>query len=149
MPYRISWLVEGRVILAELSGDLTAEELIPYDRAICQHLDAAKAFQVHYLVDTSRVQGLPGMNDMKDFSFLRHPRMGWTAAVGIQSPLVRSVGNFLSKLYKIKARELKSVDEALEFLQSVDPTLPDLRPAVIHHLAKRYAGERVTRRLTG
>ncbi len=149
MPYRVSWLIEGRVILAELTGNLTREELKPYDQMICQYLDSASAPQVHYLVDASRVQNLPGPTALKDFTFLYHPRMGWTAAVGIQSPLVRWVGNALSKLFNVRARELTSVDEALKFLQSVDTTLPDLRAAVTLHLAQRYAGERITRLRTG
>ena len=149
MPYRVSWLVEGRVIMAELSGNLTRQELLPYNQTICQHLDSAGTSQVHYLVDASRVHNVPSLTAAKDFTFLYHPRMGWTAAVGVQSPLVRWVGNFLSKLLKARTRELPSVDEALDFLQQVDSTLPNLRPAVTLHLSRRYAGEGVTRRLTG
>src|SRR5262245_22423598 len=109
MPYRLSWLVEGRVILAELAGNVTREELKPYDQMICQHLDSASAPQVHYLVDASRVQNVPGPTALKDFTFLYHPRMGWTAAVGVQSPLIRWSGNFLLRLSRTRARELESV----------------------------------------
>jgi hypothetical protein len=130
MPYNISWLVEGRVILAELTGEVSVEEFRSYDRTMCKHLDDAAAPQAHYLVNTSQLESVPDLNDTKEFAFLKHPHLGWTAAVGTFDPLVRLVGNLMSKVYKMRTRELKSLEEAFDFLQQADTTLPDLRAAL-------------------
>jgi hypothetical protein len=130
MPHNISWLVEGRVILAELTGEVSSDEFRAYDRTMCEHLDSAAASQAHYVVNTSQLEGVPNLNDIKEFTFLKHPHLGWTAAIGTFDPLVRLVGNLMSKVYKFRTRELKSVEEAFDFLQQVDATLPDLRAAL-------------------
>jgi len=123
MPYEVQWLVEGRVILAELIGDLSPDEMPAFNQLMHQYLDQSDATKVHYIVDTTRIGKMTGLNPMRTFTFPKHPRMGWTVGVGISNPAIRMIGHVASYFFRMRAKEANTVEEGLAFLQRMDSTL--------------------------
>ena len=68
----VSWMVEGRIILAVLEGDLAAapvEFMRAYDAEINHYLDEGTAPLVHMVVDMSAVTELPSFRVMSPVEF--------------------------------------------------------------------------------
>src|SRR5262245_57571065 len=84
MAYQISWLVEGRVIHAVFTGELTIEEVENYGSDLLTYLDSGTSALVHVLVDTSQLEKFPVnlrlLNTTLAKNF-RHPKIGWSIII--------------------------------------------------------------------
>ena len=127
MPYELTWLVEGRVVLGKFSGQLKEEDIPAFDELMLTHLNAGTGALVHHLADLRELDSMPGLAGLSKFTYVKHPHMGWQISFGLRRPLVKMVANIMSQVFKVRTRDFDTLEEALAFLQSVDATLPDLR----------------------
>ena len=129
--YRFSWMLEGRIIFVEMKGDLAAapvEYMQAFDSEINQLLDQGSAPLVHSIGDMRMVSSMPDFRVMsRVFTFPKNPHMGWQLMVGMEmNPAVRVISHITSQIFRVRNRQMNTVDEAVAFLQKVDSTLPDL-----------------------
>jgi hypothetical protein len=122
MPYQLSWLVEGRIILNKSWGTLTKEEIPRYDQEMLNLLDAGTAPLVHCISDITELENMPGVTAMTQFTFVKHPCMGWQLAYGGKLAMTL-IGNLASQIFRMRFRSFRNREEALAFLQQVDSTL--------------------------
>src|SRR5262245_26858357 len=123
MPYQLSWLVEGRIISGKFSGKIPKELIPVFDREMLSYLDAGTAPLVHCISDITDLESAPSLTAMIQFTYVKHPRMGWQILCG-GKPALKLLGNLASQVFRIRFRSFGSLEEALAFLQQVDSTLP-------------------------
>jgi hypothetical protein len=86
---------------------------------------------MHSLYDAASLQSLP--HDLKVIADAarrpyNHPKLGWIAAYNVGNPLLSFIGNMILQLFNVHYRILDMEAEALDFLNSIDPSLPPLKP---------------------
>lgn len=126
MPYTITPLVEGQLVLVTTWGTLTSEELYQSDEQFCAILDRSTHPQTHIIYDWSRLEAMPTLADLKTVRLGRHPRSGWALFCGINQILFRFVIGVAAQIFRHRVRFFDQPAEALSFLSTVDPTLPSL-----------------------
>lgn len=131
MPYKVSWLVENRVILAEHYGVFTSQELPGYLEESLAMRDRANEANgvggplVHTLTDARKLEkSAMGLSDVQvTIRSLRQQRTGWSVYVH-----PRTVDRFLAGLGHqfagVRYRVFATMPEAIDFLIEIDPTLP-------------------------
>lgn len=126
MPYMITPLVEGQLVLVTTWGTLTSEELYQSDDEFCAILDRSTHSQTHIIYDWSRLEAMPTLADLKRVRVGRHPRSGWAVFCGINQILFRFVIGVAAQMFHHRVRFFNQPAEALSFLSTVDATLPNL-----------------------
>jgi hypothetical protein len=126
MPYDISWLVEKQVINLILDGEMTVETIDEMSKAIIEYLDSSDKPLVHLLIDDSNARS--SIRHIKSVTevgkSLSHPRFGWLIIYGSTNKTYQFMAYMISQVTKIRHRRFGTLDEAIQFLQTVDVTLP-------------------------
>jgi len=125
MPIEHSWLVEGKVILIEMSGELSLEEL---QASAAQSLDALNQANetLHQIIDFTHASSLA--NNLSDLSKLsrpvnEHPLLGWVVMYGIQNKLIKFLTTMTGQLTNSKLKSVDTREDATAFLQHVEPLI--------------------------
>lgn len=128
MGIDIQWFVYGRIIRANISGDITIEDLENGSNTTIALIEESDAPLVHIVTDETDMGSLP--TSLKLYSdaveFMGHDRMGWL----LMYPSTNSMSKFLSStvagIAKARYRRFESLEESLRFLVSIDTTLPSI-----------------------
>ena len=129
MKYRISWYLEGRVVITEHFQAVTPEDVAQMDKEYVAHLEQSDAALVHFLFDLRQHDSVPDLKTMSHMEFTKHPRFGWTIVVGNINPITRFLVSTVAQINKARFRSFTTMEDALLFLQEMDSSLPDLTPA--------------------
>jgi hypothetical protein len=78
------------------------------------------------IIDTTKYKFSPSAKAVTQLEFGKHPRMGWSVLIGATNPLERFVFVIGSNFFKMRSKMLPNMDEALRFLNKMDPSLPPL-----------------------
>lgn len=127
MPVQLSWHLENRVMMVVAEGDYTDEELINLDAQVIKYLDQSSAPLVHMIMDRQGTNHIPSIKSVTMVKWPKHPRYGWTLVVGSTNPFQRFVVAIANNFFKGRQRNFDTREEALDFLNLVDSTLPPLR----------------------
>ena len=130
MPITCQWLLEKRVLLTIYSGDLTVDDFAHLTEEVRAHLDLAEEGLIHCLCDVGQVKKLPlSLQVLADTSrgALSHPQFGWMIAYDMPNPIFKFFGDMVTRLFRMRYHVAGTQEEALDFLNSVDATLPPLR----------------------
>jgi len=130
MPYQTNWCVEQRVILTRYTGTIVAEDIhgqIEETRAL---IEQGRPL-IHSIIDLSQIDKWPPLNTVNEFRAMEidavREHMGWSIIVA--NNVVLKFGSALfAPIFKLRQRIFSTLDEALDFLQENDPTLPKFRP---------------------
>ncbi len=128
MAISLSWLLPGRIIRLDMPPTSNVEDLEANDITINRdYLDASPQEKVHVLIDARRVNNLPRLLPLTRQQWHQHPKLGWVLSVG-HSPANRAKGEVVGMSARSNVRHYDTIPEALAFLQSVEPSLPNLLP---------------------
>ena len=135
MPYKLTWLVENRVLYVRYFGVFTREDL---ENSLAESVamrDQANVVNgddgplVHTVSDVLRMEGQTvGLTDAQQtLRALRGQRAGWSVYVSDNRAqrFMSAVGHQLAGM---RFRSFNNLPAALAFLQEADPTLPALKP---------------------
>ncbi len=125
MGHISKWQVEKRVMLVQVEGDITTELVAALSSDITPMLDVGVA-PVHYISDVTRAVNI-NINAFKipaALDFLKHPNMGWSIMVG-GGQVLNVVANIVGGITGAKFKTAESIEEAMQILQNIDPTLRD------------------------
>jgi hypothetical protein len=133
MPYKVGWLLENKIILVVGSGVFTIEDSLGNMREAAALAEQAAPILLHGIINMLDVTKQPSLAEQ--FS-TRHqvivpPNHGWTIIVSKPNSLIRFITSVTIQLFNLRFRMVGSMEEALDLLQKLDPSLPDLS-----HLAK-------------
>lgn len=126
MPFQVSWYVEKRIVYGHYYGEITIEELTEATAIIYDYLEQTEA-PAYLIVDTTDVTRHPySLASLKQaLGRDRHPNLAWTLGV-TPNKMVRMMSGMLNQMARMQAKHFTKLEEALEFLQRLDKTLPDL-----------------------
>lgn len=131
MPVQLSWLLENHVILVRNEGNITDQDMLDSDQPINNYMSQSKAPLVHLIVDNTKAVYTPSVKAVTQATFPKHPQCGWIILVGSTNTFTRFVNAVVSNIFKTRNRMFDTFDEALDFLNQVDSTLPALRDGTI------------------
>lgn len=143
MSYGNIWLVEGHLVLVKAWGAWDVAQLHAFDEHSYAILETVTRPMVHVVFEMSEITSLPSLTTMRDFRSRQHPKAGWSLYVGIPNTVLRFALSATAQISKNRARFLKTVPEALEFIEDVDSTLPDLGELDLQTLLNRVAREKI------
>jgi hypothetical protein len=123
MSYTIDWLAEQRIILLDVTGEVTIDEIMLMQLGLYP-LMREEEVPVHCVVDATKtvrvLADLPQLGRIRVGDVdLQH---GWVLIV-CQSPTIRFLAYFIAGLSGGRIRVCNSVVEALAFLTAHDSTL--------------------------
>jgi hypothetical protein len=133
MAFELSWYLENRVILLTGHGEGSDQNLLDIDQQVINYLNQSNATLVHLIMDQ---RNLPPPSSSKAASQIKlasqlkwpkHPKYGWAILVGPSNSLQRFVIAVATNFFKVRQRTFDTMDEALDFLNDIDSTLPALR----------------------
>lgn len=118
---RTHWILENHVILVTAPPVLTLQRLYENDTLVLSMIEPSPAPLIHILLDARAVVTYPPLRGERDYRVLKHPRMGWSATVGVfQQPMLRFFFGVIMSAARIRHRDFKDLDSALTFLNRVD-----------------------------
>jgi len=128
MSIHIHWHIEGRIIYATIIGEIGINDLKQASDQIVALIEESHAPLIHLLVDETQA-GAPPKPDLKPITdalqVFRHPRMGWLIVFGNSgNRLARLITYMVSQLGRLRFRRFDTLQESLEFLYSMDTSLP-------------------------
>jgi hypothetical protein len=127
MPIQLSWYLENHVMLLNNEGDSADQDVLKVDQPILDYLNQSQAPLVHLIIDNTRAKYIPSVKAITAVKWPKHPQYGWTILVGLTNPFQRFVNVVATNFFKARQRMFDTMDEALDFLNEVDSTLPALR----------------------
>jgi len=130
MTANVSWYIEGRIVMVTATGSLTIRDGIAISNQLIQLFESSTAPLVHVLVNQRDLSAVP--QDLKQIvkatAFMRHPQMGWLLLFGTENRAVHFMAYLASQIARLRHRRFSTLDDALDFLYSVDLTLPSRLP---------------------
>ncbi len=132
MPYELHWLVEKRVTYARFHGVITIDVLAQYVEDQ-NALVAEGTPLVHSINDTLAVEKIDfNLRSLQVFSkTLKQPEgVGWHLDVSPKG-LRRFLSSLALQFSGTRFRQFDTIEEAVEFIQENDPTLPPIDLSLI------------------
>jgi len=126
--YKISWLVADHVVMLQLFGSYSAELLEEQTRNVAEHISQGTA-PVYLIVDTTGATSMP-KNLKEPIGILGSHRLNHKTRSVIfitDNSLFRFIGNVAGKFIGVEFRAVESLEEAIETLLRIDPSLETLR----------------------
>ncbi|MCA9895876.1 MAG: hypothetical protein KC615_22985 [Anaerolineae bacterium] len=125
MPYSIDWLIPDQVIFMRVFGVTTEDEIRASFESVNTMIESSEYPHVHLIDDTGDIE--KPISPVKALEIAReigiHERLGWSLITREKSVLVRMGTAFGSSLVKSKVKSLATLEDAIEFLKSVDGSL--------------------------
>ena len=127
MPLQFTWYIPSQILHIKVSGDNDITELQKFGDRARQLLQEGQA-PVHILLDDAHAAPPPvNINALKDALNLRSvdiQSLGWVIGIGEGNVIARAIFPVLTKVLGIQYTRLATLDDAIDFLQYRDPTLP-------------------------
>ena len=125
MPYKMSWLVEKRVIYTRMYGHVTSEELTSYYRLMLTYAQDSELL-LHTITDSTDITTMNmGLRDLQNTPFAGIRNLGWAIFIS-PSKINRFFASVVTQLSKKRGRQFTTFDEGLKFLQDIDDSLPPM-----------------------
>lgn len=115
------WVIEDRVILTELIGNITVEELVEASQRGTAMIEAGIS-PVYSLVDMSRMGLYPRQVTQigRIASGGRSDKLGWVLVYGIPHPLVNFLAVLFSRVIHTNFKVVKDQQEALALVEKLE-----------------------------
>ena len=133
MPFELSWYLENRVILLASQANNSDENLLDMDQKVIDYLNQSSAPLVHLIMDQRKApppsssRAASQIKLASQLKWPKHPKYGWAIMVGPTNSLQRFVIAVATNFFKVRQRSFDTMDEALDFLNDIDSSLPTLR----------------------
>jgi hypothetical protein len=128
--FELSWLLEGRILYAMIENTITEVDDTAFDNAVQQFLDRNTGLPVHIITDYTELETIqteitPLHGETQDHLLSKHPALGIRVCVSSDhNALLRYLTPLKSFALKLCAHTEPTVESALEYLYTIDPTLP-------------------------
>lgn len=125
MEYKLEWKIPKRVLLAEVSGDVTLEDLRIFNADVVHHLDDGIG-PVHLISMGENIRHVPTnlMQIRSIINYIHHPDIGWTIVV---KPKTNRLTEFMlsvtAKATGMQLEQVKNLGHGIEVLKKLDESL--------------------------
>ena len=121
---KFHWLVEGRVIMLVLQGEITAAQLNQYDQDILATFESVEQ-PIYIIADLRRLTRFPSIGDCLRLKSLRHRNLGTTVMMGaIQNRLLKFFMSAITTILPVSYKDAETFEQAQRYIMSIDPQLP-------------------------
>ena len=130
MPYNIWWEVEGHILYASYSGEITSDELLRAMKQMVEEMRVHGGAFVNVISDVRNVSRQPSIPEVMTAirQIEKSEQMGWTINVGESNAVVRFTTNIAGQYLGQRMRSFDTPEEAIAFLKESDPSIDwDLR----------------------
>ena len=129
MPISISWIIEDKLLMVKMIGEVTMEELNDLTQNSLDILSQSAGEVHHQIIDLSETTKLP--SHIKEIGDLtrpvnEHEAMGWVIMFGIKNQLLKFIATMATQLSRGKVKVVDSYDDALDTLKRVDAQLTNI-----------------------
>jgi hypothetical protein len=128
MGAKVGWYIKDRVVLSYFWGQITSEEVEYVMDQATDHIQSG-IHPVHSIVHglevTKYPMNLPQVLQMT--SVLKNSDFGWFIMI-TDDRMARFMSSVVSQVTKLKFRSISTIEETVEFLRDMDPSLPELPP---------------------
>jgi hypothetical protein len=123
----IQWLIPERVILIQAQGSLDVIDRELAHSQIMALIHSCATPEIHLISDTKQMTHIAWSVFNRPSMMSNHPRRGWWMNIGtVPTVRVKWVARLLARLSRRRYIHCETMEEALQTLQRLDPTLPDL-----------------------
>jgi hypothetical protein len=130
MPYKMSWLVDKRIIYTRMYGHVTSDEMAAYNQEMETFVQHSELL-VHTLTNATDTTGTDmGLRDLQNTSFSDVANLGWAIYVS-PSKINRFFASVITQLSHKRGRQFATLEEAFKFLHEMDDTLPLLSTEMV------------------
>ena len=128
MGIEMQWYVPQKIVHGDIIGDISLEDIQNSSRELQEMFAQSDSPLVHVLSNESQVGSLPiSLNMLSEAAdFMRHPQMGWMITYGTDNRMAKFMLSMISGIARVRHRRFATLEESLEFLVSVDTTLPTI-----------------------
>jgi len=123
MAITVDWLNEGNIISLTFTDEITIDELAIATNQAVALIDSVATPLVHSIIDGTQVTKYPHnilqLREASKLSF-NHPRYGWLMIYGAPDGLSSFFVNMVTSFFRVRVRMVDTLDEAIDFLKSVD-----------------------------
>lgn len=125
MTLQTTWYIEGHITLTHFIGESTVDDLKQANQWALECTRAYPDRPVHHLVDaTQQTRTAISASLMRDtMSVFKEPNYGWLVLIGINDVVSRMLVSIATQLFKINVHTVATMNEAVQFLQEIDPSL--------------------------
>jgi len=123
----IDWLIEKHVIISTATI-WDAESLADHIIDVNEMVNQSDLPLVHTVWDFQNLEKYPtNLNDIRKAvkPLFTNDRLGWVITV-MQNQMIAFLSQAATSMYSVRYRNFKTMEDALEFLQGQDQTLPPL-----------------------
>lgn len=129
MRNEIKWLVNDKVLLIKVNGDVTVERVQDTSAQVLELLESTPSNAIHIMVDETN-QGRM-IRSLKLFSsageFIKHPKVNWLIVFGNEDPIANFLAAALAGLARVQYRRVATLDEARRFVEKIDLSLSEVK----------------------
>ena len=121
----MQWYIEKRVLYVALVGDLDVEAVVEVQANMLKRMEEGTP-PIHLIRDERRIGKVPSRLPMMDNArkLAQHPALGWVVSIdGNLNAAARFLFNLAIRLMRLRICRVTSLQEAVQFLESVDTSL--------------------------
>jgi len=125
MDYQLDWHILRRVLMLTVSGDVSLNELVRFNKDVLKFLENGTA-PIHLVSVGNNIRRVPTnlMLIKETVTYLQHPSMGWTIIVQEKAnSLTGFMISVAAQATGMKLHQVKNVADGLETLRRLDQTI--------------------------
>jgi hypothetical protein len=125
MGYEVSWYIEGRIVQAIFTGEMTLQEAESASELTAQYIQDGQPPLVHLIADTTRLERFPTNLNLLNRSASKHlwqPKLGWTIVISTNST-TRFISGIITQVARVRFRMFPTLEDGLAFLEDQDTSL--------------------------
>lgn len=129
MESSVRWYYEDKIVGVVSAGELSVEDVRNMAATINSLIGASESPLVHVIIDETNLISMPtNIKQIVDATstFLSNPQLGWFIIYGNDNMILKFVGQVATSMKKLRHRRFSTLHETLEFLISVDVSLPSI-----------------------
>jgi hypothetical protein len=121
MPIENYWLVENRVLITRLEGNITLDEFLEVSREGTRMIDSGIA-PVYSVVDMTQLTHFPmRVNELKAIADLgTSSKLSWIMVYGLKNSLVQFFASVFTQILRTNYRVFKTQHEALDMISKLE-----------------------------
>ena len=125
MLSKVSWYLEGKIILVEMSETVTIEEVALMNTEVVKLLELGDT-PIHTIFDTTKPKQFPLkiMDIAKAVTFLSHPNIGYNITINT-NPVINFLAQAINGLQNRPTEIVPTLEAAIKRLHSLDRSLAE------------------------
>jgi len=132
MPMQQDWYVDQRVAFVRFWGEITVHDVVEALDISARLVDEGAQPHVHFLHDWTEINNFPTniiqIRQKSNVALEDEEKLGWMVVYGLDNRLLRFISQTVLQVFGIRFRMFETQEEAIAFLNEIDPTLPSIPP---------------------